>query len=148
MTFHIVHATVQDLDAVTALFDGYRQYYEQAPDLALARRFMAERLCSGDSIVFLAQDDEAALGFVQLFPAFSSVAARRLWILNDLYVDHRARRRGVARALMQHAARWSRDQGAVRLVLETLPENAPAQALYEDLGWRRGESLHYELTLD
>jgi GNAT superfamily N-acetyltransferase len=39
------------------------------------------------------------LVFVQLYPSFSSVAARRIWILNDLLVTPPARRRGVGRAL-------------------------------------------------
>jgi hypothetical protein len=29
-------ATLADLDVIAPLFDGYRQFYDQAPDLALA----------------------------------------------------------------------------------------------------------------
>ena len=37
------------------LFDAYRQFYEQPPDLALARAFIGGRLERGESIVFLAE---------------------------------------------------------------------------------------------
>jgi len=154
MDISVRRAGPDDLQPVARLFDAYRRFYEQPADIDRALRFMGERLRQGDSVVLVAEavaEQKGAVelaGFVQLYPAFSSVAARRLWILNDLYVDRRSRRRGVGEALMRAAAAWGRDQGALRLVLETMPDNTPAQALYERLGWRRGESFHYELDLD
>ena len=67
-------ASLNDLDAIAPLFDAYRQFYEQAPDLALARRFIAERLQNGESVVLLALDTAGqAIGFCQLYPSFCSV---------------------------------------------------------------------------
>src|SRR3954451_2647604 len=90
---------------VGPLFDAYRQFYEQPSDPALARAFIGERLAHGESVIFLAERGDRPVGFVQLFPLFSSTAARprRLWLLNDLYVAPEARGSGVARALMQRA---------------------------------------------
>ncbi len=125
-----------DAARIAALFDRYRQFYEQAPDAHAALAFIQERLARGESAIFLAEaDDGRALGFTQLFPSFSSVRAARTWILNDLYVLPEARRQGVARELLDTAAAFARQTGAVRLELETDHDNRSAQALYRHLGW-------------
>jgi ribosomal protein S18 acetylase RimI-like enzyme len=148
---HIRQATLDDLDSVAPLFDAYRQFYLQPPDLPLARAFLHARLAAGESLVYLAAEDEGtALGFVQLYPLFSSTAARpgRTWLLNDLYVVPAARGRGVGRHLMERARRLALDTGAVAIELATARTNATAQALYESLGYRRDEQfLHYSLEL-
>jgi GNAT superfamily N-acetyltransferase len=128
------------------LFDAYRQFYEKPGDLALATRFIDERLVNGESVILLAFDGERAAGFAQLYPSFSSVAARRIFILNDLFVDPAARRKSAGRGLLEAAAHFARAQGAVRLVLSTARTNHAGQALYESLGWKRDEAF-YEYTL-
>jgi ribosomal protein S18 acetylase RimI-like enzyme len=134
----IVQADVSLLDEIVSLFDGYRQFYGQASDPAAARAFLHERFERRESVIFLAKSaDSHGIGFVQLYPSFSSVALRRLWILNDLFVTPEARRRGVAKALMTCAEAFSRDTGAKGLMLDTAVENLAAQSLYESLGWRR-----------
>jgi len=101
-----------------------------------------------ESVVLLAWRDEQAVGFVQLYPAFSSVSASRTWILNDLLVVPEARRLGVARALLSAAADFARDDGALRLELETDHDNHGAQALYRDMGWTLYDgTLRYRLPL-
>lgn len=144
----VSRATPVDLDALAPLFDAYRVFYRQASDLATARAFLGQRLQHRESVVFMARDRTSALGFTQLYPAFSSVSARRIWILNDLFVAPRARQRGVARALMSAARAFAFETGALRLVLETAEDNGPAQALYESLGYvRETGERHYALTL-
>ena len=86
-------------------------------------------------------------GFTQLYPSFSSVSLRRLWILNDLFVAPSARGHGVGAALLARARVWAEETWAKGLVLETAVDN-PAQRLYESMGWRRDEAaLHYALYL-
>jgi peptide chain release factor 1 len=58
------------------------------------------------------------------------VRTARLWLLNDLFVAEHARRSGVARALLDAAVAFAREQGAAGLMLETMRDNAPARALY------------------
>lgn len=148
MNLSIHRAGIDDLDAVAPLFDLYRQLYGQIPDAAKSREFIGERLRRGESIVLLAHIDNGAVGFVQLFPSFSSVSAARTWILNDLYVDADARQRGVAKALLRAAADFARDDGALRLELETDPDNGNAQALYRLLGWEAYDgTLRFRLPL-
>ena len=141
-------ADIEDVDRLAPLFDGYRRFYRQSADLDGARRFLAERLAAGESRVFVAETaDGWPLGFVQLFPSFSSVSMKRLWILNDLFVAPDARRSGVASALMDRARQLAVETGAKGLILETESHNAPAKRLYEDLGWVLDGTDHYELSV-
>ncbi|HTT74066.1 MAG TPA: GNAT family N-acetyltransferase [Thermoplasmata archaeon] len=138
-------ATVADLDRLAPLFAGYRAFYRGAPDRRRERAFLAARLARGESVVFLAEVEGRPIGFTQLYPVFSSVAMRPLWILNDLFVVPDARRRGVGAALLGRAKAWARATGAEGLTLETAVDN-PAQRLYEAQGWTRDTAfLHYEL---
>lgn len=146
--FSIVRATPADLDALAPLFDGYRMFYGKPSNVAVARAFLQERLDNDESVIFLARDgDGSVLGFTQLYPCFSSVSARRLWILNDLFVSPAARRRGVAKSLLQRAREHGLETGVIRLTLQTGHDNAQAQALYESLGWVRQEGM-YEYALE
>ena len=136
-------AGANDLDALAPLFDAYRQFYKQASDVAAARAFLAERFDADESVVLIAEHDDAAIGFTQLYPLFSSVRLGRTWLLNDLYVAPQARRLGAARALLDAACGFARERGALGLELETGGDNAGAQALYRSAGWRVGENLHF-----
>jgi GNAT superfamily N-acetyltransferase len=141
----IIQATSDRLEALAALFDGYRQFYGQPSDRDGARAFLAERLERGESVLLLALLDqegrETPAGLAQLYPSFSSVSMRRLWILNDLYVAQEARNHGVARALLQAARGYAERTGAKGLELMTARDNTAAQALYESMGWRRDEDF-------
>lgn len=146
---NIRQATVDDLGLVAPLFDAYRQFYGQTPDLEGARAFLLERFRHQQSAIFLAVDAQGtALGFTQLYPGFSSVRMARSYVLNDLFVSPAARRQGVAAGLLQAAAEYGRSVGAVRLSLATALDNKPAQALYEAQGWKADEVFrHYNLPL-
>jgi len=130
-------ATVADLDLVVPLFDAYRQFYRLASDPEGARQFLLERFAHSQSVIFLALDGDAAIGFTQLYSSFSSGAMARISVLNDLFVAPEARRRGVGSALLEAAAEYGQRVGAVRLALSTELNNTTAQALYERGGWKR-----------
>ena len=145
---HIRRAALSDLPALVPLFDGYRIFYRQPSDPAVAERFLRERLTRGDAVIFLAEIDGRAAGFTQLYPIFSSVSAAPAWLLNDLYVAEHARREGVGRELLERARAHGIETGAAWLSLSTGRENHSAQRLYESLGWIRDtEYYHYELPL-
>jgi ribosomal protein S18 acetylase RimI-like enzyme len=133
-------ATLADLDSVATLFDAYRQFYEQPADLALATRFISERMRREESVILLAVDGhEAVLGFCQLYPSFCSVEAQAIYSLYDLFVHPSARRAGAGRALLIAAEQLAARHGMARLDLTTARSNAAAQAAYESLGWVRDD---------
>ncbi|QSX79822.1 GNAT family N-acetyltransferase [Agrilutibacter solisilvae] len=147
MSVTIRRAETHDLDALVPLFDAYRVFYQQASDPARARDFLAQRMARQESVVLLAQHDGDAIGFTQLFPTFSSVRTGPMWILNDLFVDARARRLGAGRSLLDAAADFARDSGAVLITLETATDNATARALYRAAGWHEDASQWYSRGL-
>ena len=140
-------ATVDDLDAIAPLFDAYRRFYSQPGDLQRAGAYLYERMSRGESVVLLAERGGEAVGFTQLYPIFSSVRTSRTWLLNDLFVAENARRHGVARALLDAAAAFAREQGAAGLMLETMADNAPARALYRAAGWHEDDTQWYSLNV-
>ncbi len=134
----IKQAGIEDLDTVAELFDGYRQFYQQASDVEAGKAFLRQRLQDHESVIFLATDKAGVgLGFTQLYPAFSSVGLQKRWILNDLFVAESARKSGVASQLMQTAEDFAESSGASGLTLSTAIDNLPAQALYEQRGWNK-----------
>ncbi|MGA7965953.1 MAG: GNAT family N-acetyltransferase [Gammaproteobacteria bacterium] len=142
-------AGLTDLDALAPLFDAYRRFYGQPADLHGARIFLGNRLKNNESVIFLARLDNVPAGFTQLYPCFSSVRARRTWLLNDLYVAEAARKHGVAATLLDAARRHGEATGAHELTLQTTRDNTPAQALYEKNGWVRQDGFYwYGLELD
>jgi GNAT superfamily N-acetyltransferase len=142
-------ATIADLDNLIPLFDAYRQFYRQPSDPERARRFLLGRFEHNQSVIFIAFEDGAAIGFTQLYPSFSSVGMARIFILNDLFVSPETRRRGVGAALLHAAAEYGRRLAAIRLVLSTEVINANAQSLYEKTGWKRDTVFCvYQLALD
>ena len=144
----ITQASPDRLAQLAPLFDAYRQFYGQPADVAGAKRFLAERLERQDSVILLACRVDEAIGFSQLYPSFSSVAMRRVWVLNDLFVDPGARRQGVAERLIRRAIELARSAGACRLTLATGVENLPAQQLYAKQGWSKDEAFaHFNYAL-
>lgn len=149
MTISLIRAQEEHLDLVALLFDGYRQFYRKESNLAGARSFIQERLQKADSIIYLALDEaQTPLGFTQLYPCFSSVRMRRIWILNDLFVAPEARQLGVGRLLMNRAKQLGAETDAIALSLATEKDNSKAKSLYESLGYEQDTSFdYYELTL-
>jgi GNAT superfamily N-acetyltransferase len=145
---HTRLATTDDLAAVAALFDGYRQFYGRASDVTGATGFIAERMKRGDSVIILAEAGGKPIGLAQLYPSFSSVRMGRIMILNDLFVAPEHRAVGAGRALLDAATDWSRSVGAVRMTLSTGEDNVAAQRVYEQAGWAHERAFRtYNLEL-
>ncbi|MFG6178509.1 GNAT family N-acetyltransferase [Halomonas sp. THAF12] len=144
----IRHARLADVEALGDLLDTYRVFYGQPSEPDAARRFVARRLGLGDSHLLVHENDRTLEGFVQLYPSFSTVRLARQWRLNDLFVAHQARGRGIGRALMQAAAELAMAEGVHHLQLATGIDNRTAQSLYESEGWQRDRAFHhYALSL-
>ncbi len=147
-TLRVERAGSGQLDAATALFQGYLRFYGKCHDQARSRAFVAARLEQRDSVFLIAWDGPGAVGFTQLYPAFASLSLAPSWILNDLFVQPGARGRGVATALMDAARQLALHSGAAEIFLQTARDNDPARALYERLGYAVDDDfLVYTLAL-
>ena len=96
-------ATTGDVEIIVPLFEAYRIFYNQEPDPESEKLFLSERISRKESVIFLAFYNSEAVGFTQLYPLFSSVSLKRLWLLNDLYVLTDHRKNGVAISLLETA---------------------------------------------
>jgi ribosomal protein S18 acetylase RimI-like enzyme len=130
----VFRATAENIEELLPLVEQYRAFYRQ-PANAKTRDFVTERMVNDEAIVFLARWNERAVGFILIYPTFSTVSLSSIWLLNDLYVDESVRRQGIASKLMDVAEQAARDAGAARIFLRTANDNTPAQALYESRGW-------------
>ena len=139
--------TKEDINELTDLFDLYRVYYHQPSDIAAAKKFLLQRMEKDESVIFVAEKDQALVGFTQLYPIFSSISLQRTWLLNDLYVHASARKLGVAAQLLEAARQHGLQTGAKWLLLQTGNTNFPAQSVYEKNGWQKMSDYFYELPL-
>ena len=143
MTITIRDANIRDIEPLARLFDSYRQFYEQPSDFVLAKTFLTERFNKQESVILVAESVEKQLiGFCQIYPSFCSVAAAKIGVLYDLFVDTSARKTGAGRALMLAAHNYATNNGMARLDLSTAKNNLKAQALYESLGWVRDDVFY------
>ncbi|GEO07805.1 GNAT family N-acetyltransferase [Segetibacter aerophilus] len=128
-------ASIEDLEVLATLFDNYRIFYKKASDLENARKFLFSRITNNESEIFICFSKEnVAVGFVQLYPLFSSTRMRRLWLLNDLYVDEHHRGNGYSKKLIERAKELCKSTNACGLTLETSKENSIGNRLYPAAG--------------
>ena len=123
-------------------------FYQQTSDLEGATAYIKERLENEDSVIYVVQNKKDYVGFTQLYPTFSSISMKRAWILNDLYVDAKARKQGIGEILLQKVKDFATETGAKNISLSTAPDNYSAQSLYEKNGYIRDSQFYqYELSL-
>lgn len=146
----LVQATVHDVEDAAPLFDQYRVFYGQESDVVSARAFLFDRLVARESMIFMARDstNHQAVGFMQLYPSFSSISLKRSWILNDLFVAEDNRGKGIAQQLLEEAKKYAGACSAKGIELATAQDNVKAQQLYERNGYEKDEAFyHYYLSL-
>lgn len=136
-------ATEKHLEPLVKLFDLYRQFYRQESDLEGARKYLKERMENNESTTFIVKDGDDYVAFAQLFPMYSSVAMKRAYILNDLYVAKEARRKGIAEKLMNHCMDFCKAQNCRYMSLRTEVINEKAQQLYEKVGMAKDDVFYY-----
>lgn len=137
----IVKAELQHVPDLIPLFDGYRIFYEQESDYVRAKSFLTKRLKRNESIIYIAYEEEYAVGFTQLYPLFSSVTMQPMFLLNDLYVEDNYRSQGIGNMLIDKAKQLCKTLNYKGLAIQTAQSN-PAQHLYERLGFVKDPDLH------
>ncbi|HAT3993851.1 N-acetyltransferase [Elizabethkingia anophelis] len=129
-------ATLQDLESLTLIFEKYRDFYKKQGDYERAKSFLKERISNNESVIYIAEADGKTIGFTQLYPLFSSTRMKKLWLLNDLYVEEEYRQKGISIALIDKAKELCRETGACQLSLETSKTNMVGNNLYPKTGFQ------------
>jgi ribosomal protein S18 acetylase RimI-like enzyme len=143
-------AIPEDLPQLSVLFDAYRVFYRKPSDLAAANLFIKDRLLKKDSEIYVSENQEGSLtGFVQLYPLFSSTKMKRLWLLNDLYVNKSFRGLGVSIQLIDRTKQLVKESDACGMFLETEISNTIGNSLYPKAGFELNTvSNYYEWIVD
>lgn len=140
----IREAKITDLEELSSLFDAYRIFYRKDSDIHAAKEFLAERLKNQDAEIFVCETDEQHLaGFVQLYPLFSSTRMKKMWLLNDLYVNPAFRSKGISIRLIERAKKLVLDSSACALFLETEKSNQIGNNLYPKTGFALNEGSNF-----
>ena len=140
----IRNAKNQDLEQITNLFDEYRVFYRKVSNKNDAKQFLSERIENKDSEIFVCEnEDDILVGFVQLYPLFSSTRMKKLWLLNDLYVNPKYRGKGISIKLIERAKKLVEESSACSMFLETEKSNLIGNELYHKTGFKLNEGSNF-----
>lgn len=140
----IRQANIYDLKQLSELFDAYRVFYKKDSDFIAAKEFLNERLKNKDSEIFVCETSENKLvGFVQLYPLFSSTKMKKLWLLNDLFVHSEYRGKGISVRLIESAKILVKESSAAAMFLETGKSNLIGNELYPKTGFKLNEESNF-----
>jgi ribosomal protein S18 acetylase RimI-like enzyme len=110
--------------------------------------FLGTQLAEPDVVVLVAEQGGGPIvGYVYagLEPQSWKELREPAGFVHDVVVEEGQQGAGIAGALMKSAIDWLRERGAPRVLLWTAPQNAPAQRVFDKLGFRR---TMIEMTLE
>ena len=106
-------ATSLDLQPLSHLFDEYRQSLGQEANYQGCETFLSSRLAENDSMLFVAFDRINMVGFIQLYPSFTSLLLKPIWNLDDAYVVPECRSKGIATMMIDKAKALANSTGVM-----------------------------------
>ncbi|MFT4694253.1 MAG: GNAT superfamily N-acetyltransferase [Francisella sp.] len=134
---YIVESTEAHLNQLVDVFEEYREFCGFKRSQNKTKLFLKKLICDKEAIIFIAVDSktDSIMGFVNLFPSYSSLSLQRLWILNDLGVSSDFRGKGVSKALIHKVQEFAKETNAIRVELKTALTNTTAQSLYRAMNF-------------
>ena len=145
MTIHIAPLRVEDHARWIVLARGYKAFYKTTlEDAEYAKTW--QRLLAQDGVFGLGATRDGQLLGIAHYLFHTTVWAENVCYLQDLFVDPLARGQGAARALIEAAARISKERGATRFYWLTQEHNATGRALYDKVAKFNG-FIRYDYPL-
>jgi GNAT superfamily N-acetyltransferase len=145
LAIRVREAVPRDLDAVVALRLALLREHPDHPvygrlrtDVtARARELFAAQLRSTMEAIFLAESAGEVVGILRCVESIGSplLEPARYAYVSSVYVRPELRRRGVLRALLRAAERWSRARGLDQMRLHNVAGSAMAEAAWSSLGF-------------
>lgn len=143
----IIQVNISHIDQVVELFDAYRVWYRKKSDKKTAKNFLLQRIKNGESVIYACENEGGQIvGFTQLYPVFSSVRMKRMWLLNDLFVDPDFRGKGISKMLISQAKDLCKKTNACGILLETETTNDIGNKLYPATGFELEKNNFYFWT--
>jgi aminoglycoside 3-N-acetyltransferase I len=123
-------------------FEDPESYAEAPP----GDDWAADWLANPNHIALIAETGGEAVGALTAYVLLKFEQARSEVYLYDLAVLERARRQGIATALIDHLRATAREIGAwiIFVQADTIPEDEPARALYRTLACDEITALHFD----
>lgn len=133
-TLHVRPVTPDDFAAWLPLWQGYQRFYQTTIPDDVTRTTWARFLDPSEPMqAALALLDDAIVGMVHFIEHRSCWTAGNYMYLQDLFTAPTARRRGAARALIEHVYAEATARGCSRVYWLTQESNADARALYDQV---------------
>jgi GNAT superfamily N-acetyltransferase len=126
------------------IVDFYKREIPEEGDLKAHIQFLLNSPASG--LQFVAEVDQKIVGFATLYFTFSTLRLKRAAILNDLFVLPEVRGLKLGERLFKECIHYVRENGLADMTWETTEDNKVAQRLYDKLGGKRSEWIHYEMS--
>jgi ribosomal protein S18 acetylase RimI-like enzyme len=142
----IRQARCEDRPALEPLVRAYIDFYRQPQPSQKRVDTLLTLLCERPDVgvQFVAEKDGALVGFATVYLTYDTVAARRIAVMNDLFVAPDDRDQGLGRALLERCHAFARENDCAQLQWITAADNTRAQRLYDSVV-ARSTWVTYEL---
>ena len=117
----IFKAELWNLELILPLFEQYRRERGMSENSERSLAFLANRIHFSESILFVAVQDQQAVGFVQLYPRLSSLRLQRYWQLTDIFVADIPNHQQITSELLRKSRDFVSFTQSKLLVLESAP---------------------------
>lgn len=144
----IIRINEHYLPKLVTVFEEYRAFCNFEPSEKQTFEFLEKLMRNEASVMFIAVDptSDSVMGFVNLYPSYSSLALKRLWILNDLGVSSQFRGKSVSKALIQRVLSFAKETQAIRVELKTGKKNQRALQLYHAMDFEiDSDNVYYRV---
>lgn len=142
-----VEVNRENIDILLPLFTAYREFYRHCSTESENEKFLAKILEKDDGKFFVMEVNGSYVGYVGLYFSYSSASAKKIIILNDLFVAPSYRNLGYGKSLIDFAVSWSKKEGYEQLRWCTQTQNKKAQKLYDKYHAEQTSWYHYDLAV-
>ena len=146
----IIESNRRYLSKLAQVVDEYRAFYDFSPSPKETEAFLEHLMDRNESTTFIAIDEQTdnVMGFINLYPCYSTLSLKRIWILNDLAVSKDFRGKGVSKALIEKVMVFAKATGAIRIELKTNVANSRAMNLYKSVGFEiDNDNVYYRVPV-
>jgi GNAT superfamily N-acetyltransferase len=141
--------TQADVPALHALVHEFLIHHDDPREHFTLEACQRDLIGEGRAMeTFVAELDGVLVGYAALTPAYELPYAVRGYYLSDIFVTERARRKGVAKALIAAAREFTQAKGGFYLWWVSRAWNKEAQAFYDGFAQKQMDVKSYAYIFD
>jgi GNAT superfamily N-acetyltransferase len=139
---------VEELKFLLPLFTKYQQFYGAESSEQINKEFLTEILSNPDKGVFhVIYFNGQAIGFSGVYVSYSSVLAKQIAIINDLFILDEYRGLGYGKTLINQTIEFLKNHNFTNIRWCTKSENKNSQKLYNEFEANKSDWVHYDLKI-